>query len=195
MILGTRNVFSGNPIIPGKRDNLSTQALENLLKRETLHSKSGAKVLPVYDGKPLVTASLGIDGRSPEWRLAWIPLDAFSEKLDIPLGSTGTSSYDRLVYLGERNGTLYLGLDVSPPSQSAVDKDKRSSGAQLAAETFSSVLPDDVAFVELRTLMVGAYWDDEEALGELSIAGHVCDPVPNPCRSFIAITFSGHMCA
>lgn len=69
-------------------------------------------------------------------------------------------SYDSLVYLGSESAddAVYWAVDVA-------------GEANLVPEVGS----DKFCFVELRTLMVATDWDDQHAMGELAIAGHVSD--------------------
>lgn len=66
-------------------------------------------------------------------------------------------SEDSLVYLGSKDeeDVVYWGVDVSE------------------ATGLVSELGQRKCFVELRTLMVATDWDDDRAMAELAVAGHV----------------------
>lgn len=71
-------------------------------------------------------------------------------------------SCELFVYLGSRaeEGEVYWAIDVSG-----------ENGGTLGAFDGRKV-----CFVELRTLMVATDWDDERAMSDLAIAGHVSVP-------------------
>jgi NAD+ diphosphatase len=185
-----RHAFAGNPIIPGKRDKLATEALPSLLHNP--QEVERVKVLPLCDGKPLVAASSSSSISSPScdgpaaacvWRLAWQALEDFGERIPLSVTSSSSSSgenppqmYDQLVYLGEKERVAYFAIDVPAyPAQNAEGRRPGVDGKQLRslASMFASPSDDErVAFVDARTLMQAANWSDEEAMSELSIAGH-----------------------
>ncbi len=208
-----RHAFAGNPIIPGKRDKLATEALPSLLHAS--QEVERVKVLPLCDGKPLVAASSSsisspsCDGPAAArvWRLAWQALEDFGER--IPLSVTSSSSsgenppqmYDQLVYLGEKERLAYFAIDVPAcPAPNAEGRRPGVDGKQLRslASMFASPSDDErVAFVDARTLMQAANWSDEEAMSELSIAGHVCEHPSTSSQSllllFLASSIQGCM--
>lgn len=102
------------------------------------------KVLPFRKGRP----AAGSDGHGGAWGLGWIGLDRFREE--------GVDSGESMVYLGSEigggagEGVVYWAAEVS--------------------EEFGD---GKLSFVELRTLMVATDWEDEAAMAQLAIAGHV----------------------
>lgn len=188
------HAFAGNPIIPGKREGLSAPDLGEEESAGTL------RVLPLLEGKPLVASLSSPQGQL--WRLAWQnfgichtallssqqSLDAFlaeqlpeDEPKPPPDFSHGILNHDRLVYLGDRNGFTFCALDVSPApilssSAPAASVDKAAQDArwlQGLSKVWEPPSSDvKVAFVDLRLLMTGTDWTDQQTLEELSIAGH-----------------------
>lgn len=153
-------VFAGNPIkskTPKPTDPFShTQAFEtlkNLISNKTHDQDSSLtiKILPLSKGRPLA----GSTGDSvTKWHLGWFSFDEFK---DVLVGSEVVLSEDMFVYLGYENGVVYWGIDVSLGEESLVGK----FGAK------------ELCFVQLTTLMVATDWSDEDAMGQLAIAGHV----------------------
>jgi hypothetical protein len=200
-----RHAFAGNPIIPGKRDKLATEALPSLLHNP--QEVERVKVLPLCDGKPLVAASSSSSISSPScdgpaaarvWRLAWQALEDFGERIPLSVTSSSSSSgenppqmYDQLVYLGEKERVAYFAIDVTAyPAQNAEGRRPGVDGKQLRslASMFASPSDDErVAFVDARTLMQAANWSDEEAMSELSIAGHVCEHPPTSSQFLLSL--------
>ncbi|KAG6549173.1 hypothetical protein Mapa_009399 [Marchantia paleacea] len=185
------NMFAGNPLIPGKRSIVDPLALEFLLTDD-----AGARALPVFDGRPLVVSSRSSQG-TVNWSLCWQNLNHFGSRFPFSLGCfSGDSSeatlaedelvrrkYDRVVYLGEKDGVPYFAIDVSglPVSvqgetSTAQGQDARASGQKLAQEVaaiFSVENPSEKsAFIDLRTLMLAADWRNKQATEEVAIGGH-----------------------
>jgi NAD+ diphosphatase len=157
------HAFAGNPLrskTPKPEDPFSPiSALETLKTQllDTSHSLSSPafKVLPFLKGRPLASSSGGLGDLAPNWQLGWIGLDDCKGYL----ANSGVQlSADSLVYLGSRpeDDIVYWGIDVS--------------GEGGLVPEFGS---KQLSFVELRTLMVATDWADEQAMGELAIAGHV----------------------
>ncbi|PWA86009.1 NADH pyrophosphatase-like, NUDIX hydrolase domain-like protein [Artemisia annua] len=152
-------VFAGNPIkskTPKPTDPFShTQAFEtlkNLISDKTHDQDSSLtiKILPLCKGRPLA----GSTGDTvTKWHLGWFSFDEFK---DVLVGSEVVLSEDMFVYLGYGNGVVYWGIDVSLGEESLV----RKFGAK------------ELCFVQLTTLMVATDWSDEDAMGQLAIAGH-----------------------
>ncbi|GJU05840.1 NUDIX hydrolase 19, chloroplastic-like protein [Tanacetum coccineum] len=149
-------VFAGNPIkskTPKPTDPFShTQAFEtlkNLISNKTHDQDSSLtiKILPLSKGKPLAGST------GEKWHLGWFSFDEFK---DVFVGSEVNLSEDMFVYLGYENGVVYWGIDVSLLGESLV----REFGAK------------QLCFVQLTTLMVATDWSDEDAMGQLAIAGH-----------------------
>ncbi|KAE7998844.1 hypothetical protein FH972_003346 [Carpinus fangiana] len=156
------HAFAGNPLrskTPKPEDPFSPiSALETLKTQllDTSHSLSSPafKVLPFRKGRPLASSSGGLGDLAPNWQLGWIGLDDCKGYL----ANSGVQlSADSLVYLGSRpeDDIVYWGIDVS--------------GEGGLVPEFGS---KQLSFVELRTLMVATDWADEQAMGELAIAGH-----------------------
>ncbi|KAL2649457.1 hypothetical protein R1flu_017585 [Riccia fluitans] len=185
-----KNVFAGNPLIPGKRSKIDSGALEFLLlKDEAVRAKGGARVLPVFDGRPLVVSS-----RSPQgvvvWSLCWQSLDRFGSKFhsSLSLGSLSEEAvtvaeeelvkkkYDKLVYLGEKDDVPFFAIDFSGVSTADSGRDARAVTQKLAQDIASVFTPanasEKCAFIDLRTLMVAADVGSKPAKEEVAIAGH-----------------------
>ncbi|GJW89038.1 hypothetical protein Tco_0164378 [Tanacetum coccineum] len=111
------------------------------------------KILRLSKGIPLAGSA------SEKWHLGWFSFDKFK---DVLVGSEVILSEDMFVYLGYENGVVYWGIDVSLLGESLV----RKFGAK------------QLCFVQLTTLMIATDWSDEDAMGQLAIAGHVvlCHP-------------------
>lgn len=92
----------------------------------------------------------------PRWHLGWVSPSRFKD-----------SSADDFVYLGSGSegdaDTVYWAIDAS----------SSPSGFGLGGGG-----EDGLCFVELRTLMVATDWADTHTMGELAIAGHVCNSHP-----------------
>ncbi|GJW89037.1 NUDIX hydrolase 19, chloroplastic-like protein [Tanacetum coccineum] len=149
-------VFAGNPIkskTPKPTDPFShTQAFEtlkNLISNKTHDQDSSLtiKILPLSKGKPLAGST------GEKWHLGWFSFDEFK---DVLVGFEVNLSEDMFVYLGYENGVVYWGTDMSLLGESLV----REFGAK------------QLCFVQLTTLMVATDWSDEDAMGQLAIAGH-----------------------
>ncbi|KAK2966285.1 hypothetical protein RJ640_018096, partial [Escallonia rubra] len=153
------HAFAGNPIrskTPKQSDPFShtsaLQTLRTLLSAHTHQPSSPTfKVLPFKNGKPL-TGTAG--DLTPNWHLGWLSLSdcrAFLENSELPM------TEDSLVYLGSKSedDVVYWAIDVS-------------ESTRLASELGSM----QFCFVELRTLMVATDWADEQAMGDLAVAGH-----------------------
>lgn len=100
-------------------------------------------------------ASSSPGGPAPDWHLGWISLTDFRGLL----ASSGVQlSENSLVYLGSKveDDVVYWAIDVS---------DEGGLVPEFSSKQF--------CFVELRTLMVATDWADQQAMGDLSIAGHV----------------------
>ncbi|XP_044471675.1 nudix hydrolase 19, chloroplastic [Mangifera indica] len=156
------HAFAGNPIrskTPKSNDpfssvsafdSLKTRLLDNTLLQQP--SSPDFKVLPFRKGRPLASSTPG--EISPSWHLGWISLPDCKKLLE----SCGAQlSEDSLVYLGSRSeeDVVYWAIDVSGED---------SLVPELGRKQF--------CFVELRTLMVATDWADEQAMGELAIAGN-----------------------
>ncbi|PON78414.1 Mutator [Parasponia andersonii] len=156
------HAFAGNPLkskTPKAGDPLSpTQALETLKTRilEATHFPSSPdfKVLPFRKGRPLASSSDGTSDSSPNWHLGWLGLADFK---DLLAKSEVELTGDSLVYLGSKaeDDVVYWAIDVS---------DEAKLVPELGSLRFS--------FVELRTLMVATDWADDDAMGQLAVAGH-----------------------
>lgn len=99
-------------------------------------------------------ASSSPGGPAPDWHLGWISLTDFRGLL----ASSGVQlSENSLVYLGSKveDDVVYWAIDVS---------DEGGLVPEFSSKQF--------CFVELRTLMVATDWADQQAMGDLSIAGH-----------------------
>lgn len=164
------HTFAGNPLIgaaaassasvtPDSSDGVESTvaSLRNLLidTAEEEAAAGGVRILPFRQGKPLVESSFASanSDEGPTWRLAWQSghkCRRLFEASGLKLGE------ESLVYLGQRNGVVYWALDCT-------DLDLVS---QFGSEEGKN------AYVELRTLMVATDCSDENAMGELSIAGH-----------------------
>ncbi|KAK9071930.1 hypothetical protein SSX86_008361 [Deinandra increscens subsp. villosa] len=157
-------VFAGNPIrskTPKSTDPFSpTPAFETLkiLISGQTHiqepSSISFKILPFRKGRPLAGSTGDL---VTKWNLGWLSLADFKDVLE---GSEVSLSEDLLVYLGyemegDEKSVVYWGIDVSL-GDSLVEK----LGSQ------------QLCFVQLTTLMVATDWADENAMGELAIAGH-----------------------
>ncbi|GKB50903.1 hypothetical protein Tco_0901656, partial [Tanacetum coccineum] len=149
-------VFAGNPIkskTPKPNDPFShTQAFETLKnsisnKTHDQDSSLTIKILPLSKGKPLAGST------GEKWHLGWFSFDEFK---DVLVGFEVNLSEDMFVYLGYENGVVYWGTDMSLLGESLV----REFGAK------------QLCFVQLTTLMVATDWSDEDAMGQLAIAGH-----------------------
>ncbi|GJY44438.1 hypothetical protein Tco_0432651 [Tanacetum coccineum] len=115
------------------------------------------KILRLSKGIPLAGSA------GEKWHLGWFSFDKFK---DVLVGSEVILSEDMFVYLGYENGVVYWGIDVSLLGESLV----RKFGAK------------QLCFVQLTTLMIATDWSDEDAMGQLAIAGH--DGVDVEDRSF-----------
>lgn len=183
------NVFAGNPLLAEKRSHVNSQALHDLLTDEAVKAKGGARLLPVCDGKLLVASSRSSEGYL-SWTLAWQPLHNFGTKVYVSLSSLSDDNgdnnsgelsrqgreYDKVVYLGEKDGVPSFAIDVSSSSSSSSGQEEGKAKAERMAALFS---PGDnsnpnirVSFVDLRFLMIATDWDRKPAMEELSIAGH-----------------------
>ena len=115
------------------------------------------KVLPFRKGRPLAAAAAAVaQEEGGIWKLGWIGLWECKELL----AQSGIEMVgESVVYLGSRgeDDVVYWAVDVSGESGGFV--------AELGGRRLS--------FVELRTLMVATDWADEDAMGQLAIAGHV----------------------
>lgn len=112
------------------------------------------KVLPFRNGRPLAAAAVAQE-EGGIWKLGWIGLWECKELL----AKSGVEMVgESVVYLGSRgeDDVVYWAVDVSGESGGLV--------AELGGRRLS--------FVELRTLMVATDWADEDAMGQLAIAGH-----------------------
>ncbi|KAH7288869.1 hypothetical protein KP509_31G047600 [Ceratopteris richardii] len=188
----THHAFAGNPIISDKRRNLSELDLSEAESAGTL------RVLPVLEGKPLISSVLSNEG-GQAWKLAWQnfgvchnallasqqAVNAFlaeqkspdegEKRISVDF-SHGILSHNRLVYLGDKDGVTLCTLDVSPYPIAAGSADKiaqDSAWMQGLSKVWELPSPDArVGFVDLRLLMTGTDCSDKFALEELSIAGH-----------------------
>nr|XP_043629123.1 nudix hydrolase 19, chloroplastic isoform X2 [Erigeron canadensis] len=150
-------VFAGNPITsktPKSTDLFSPtqafEALKNLSLGQNLISLT-FKILPFRKGKPLAGSSGDL---VKKWHLGWLNFDDLKDVLD---GSEVSLSEDLFVYLGHENeSVVYWGIDVSLGGESLVEK----FGVR------------QLCFVQLTTLMVATDWADDNAMGQLAIAGH-----------------------
>uniref|UniRef100_A0A0C9SAC4 NAD(+) diphosphatase n=1 Tax=Wollemia nobilis TaxID=56998 RepID=A0A0C9SAC4_9CONI len=152
--VGMKNhAFAGNPLIGAASTSSPTDS--GLACVGSLFENAGAhKILPFKQGKPLVLCSASSTGAdaAPMWRLAWQSVDECRDlfrSAGLELGEEG------LVYLGPREGVAHWALDFSETGQQS-----------------QSFPEGKYAYVELRTLMVATDWSDENAVAELSIAGH-----------------------
>lgn len=162
-------VFAGNPIrskTPKSTDPFSPasafQTLKILLSGQShLQEPSSPKfqVLPFRKGRPLAGSTGDL---VKKWHLGWLTFGDFKDVLE---GTEIKLSDDLLVYLGcktkqenedEEDSVAYWAIDVS-------------EGISLVDKLGSRQL----TFVELRTLMVATDWADDDAMGQLAIAGHV----------------------
>ncbi|KAI7734994.1 hypothetical protein M8C21_027331 [Ambrosia artemisiifolia] len=155
-------VFAGNPIrsiTPKPSDPCSPtsafQTLKLLLSGQT-HVQEPSwprfKVLPFVKGRPLAGSSGDV---VKKWCLGWL---SFGEFKDVLEGSEVKLREDLLVYLGckdDEESVVYWGVDVSE-GVGLVERLRRK----------------EFCFVELRTLMVATDWADDDAMGQLAIAGH-----------------------
>ncbi|GMN63936.1 hypothetical protein TIFTF001_033011 [Ficus carica] len=156
------HAFAGNPLrskTPKSGDPFSpSQALETLktrlLERTHVAVSPDFKVLPFRKGRPLAAAAAAQE-EGGIWKLGWIGLWECKEML----AKSGVEMVgESVVYLGSRgeDDVVYWAVDVSGESGGLV--------AELGGRRLS--------FVELRTLMVATDWADEDAMGQLAIAGH-----------------------
>lgn len=156
------HAFAGNPLrskTPKSGDPFSpSQALETLktrlLERTHVAVSPDFKVLPFRKGRPLAAAAAAQE-EGGIWKLGWIGLWECKEML---VKSGVEMVGESVVYLGSRgeDDVVYWAVDVSGESGGLV--------AELGGRKLS--------FVELRTLMVATDWADEDAMGQLAIAGH-----------------------
>lgn len=163
------HTFAGNPLIgataassdsvsPDSSDGVESAvaSLRNLLTdtAEEEAAGGGIRILPFRQGKPLVESSFAAANSDvgPTWRLAWQSVHKCRGLFE---ASGLKLEEESLVYLGERNGVVYWALDFTD----------LNLVSQFGSEEGKN------AYVELRTLMVAADWSDENAMGELSIAG------------------------
>ncbi|KAL3701477.1 hypothetical protein R1sor_019499 [Riccia sorocarpa] len=184
-----KNVFADNPLIPGKRSKIDSVALEFLLlKDEAVRAKGGARVLPVFDGRPLVVSSRSPQG-SVTWSLCWQSLDRFGSEFHISLSLSSLSEepvtvaedelvkrkYDKLVYLGEKDDIPFFAIDVTGVGRDS-GQDARAAAQKLAREiaaVFAAANPTEkCGFIDLRTIMVAADFGSKPAKEEVAIAGH-----------------------
>lgn len=163
------HTFAGNPLIgpaaassasvPSDSSDGVESAVASIrsLLTDTAEEEAvggGIRILPFRHGKPLVESSSACTNpdEGPTWRLAWQSVHkcrAFFEASGLNLGE------ESLVYLGQRNEVVYWALDFTDLN---------------LVSHFGSEKGNN-AYVELRTLMVAADWSNENAMGELSIAG------------------------
>ncbi|KAI3754292.1 hypothetical protein L1987_54073 [Smallanthus sonchifolius] len=157
-------VFAGNPIrskTPKSTDPFSPtpafETLKTLISGQTHIQEPSSlsfKILPFRKGRPLA-GSYG--DLIKKWHLGWLSFADFKGVLE---GSEISLSEDLLVYLGyefegDEKSVVYWGIDVS-------------LGDSLVQKFGSQQL----CFVQLTTLMVATDWADENAMGQLAIAGH-----------------------
>ncbi|KAL7593125.1 nudix hydrolase 19, chloroplastic [Lactuca sativa] len=157
-------VFAGNPIkskTPKSTDPFSHtsafETLKTLLVGQTQIQEPSSltfKILPFRKGRPLAGSTGDL---VKKWHLGWFNLVDFRDVLE---GSEVKLSEDLLVYLGHESegedaNVVYWGIDVSE-GESLVEK----FGSQ------------QLCFVQLTTLMVATDWADDNAMGQLAIAGH-----------------------
>ncbi|KAK1437512.1 hypothetical protein QVD17_03304 [Tagetes erecta] len=157
-------VFAGNPIqskTPKSTDPFSPspafETLKTLISGQTHIQEPSSlhfKILPFRKGRPLAGSTSDL---VTKWHLGWLSFGEFKSLLE---GSEVNLSEDLLVYLGyeiegDEKSVVYWGIDVSL-GDSLVHK---FGGQQLC-------------FVQLTTLMVATDWADEDAMGQLAIAGH-----------------------
>ncbi|KAJ7544205.1 hypothetical protein O6H91_09G069600 [Diphasiastrum complanatum] len=186
---GRAHAFAGNPILFGKRDNLSTEELKDLIFGAP-DPPFQLKILLMFDGKPLIAAAVSAQD-SASWSLAWQSLlqvhqvllslkplkERSNDEVLVSEAAASTTSaddfenYERLVYIGERDRFGYFALDISASGLASSDAINGAGKAREIAEKFE-IATTRLAFTDLRTLMLGTDWTDEVAMGELSIAGH-----------------------
>ncbi|KAJ4910796.1 hypothetical protein Rs2_05417 [Raphanus sativus] len=161
------HAYAGNPLrskTPKSTDSFSPssafESLKTLIPSIPNHPTPSPdfKVLPFSKGRPLVFSSGGGDASAtPLWHLGWIGLSDCKALL----ASRGGVDLDEnsLVYLGPKveEDLVCWAVDVSSEEEHGVV-------LELANRK--------LCFVELRTLMVAADWEDQRAMDELAIAGH-----------------------
>ncbi|WZY75212.1 hypothetical protein YC2023_021596 [Brassica napus] len=160
------HAYAGNPLrskTPKSTDSFSPssafKSLKSLIPSIPNHPTPSPdfKVLPFSKGRPLVFSSGGGDASAtPLWHLGWITLSDCKALL-----ATRGIDLDEnsLVYLGPKveEDLVYWAVDVSSQEEHGVV-------LELASRK--------LCFVEVRTLMVAADWEDQRAMDELAIAGH-----------------------
>ncbi|KAJ9548679.1 hypothetical protein OSB04_021222 [Centaurea solstitialis] len=164
-------VFAGNPIrskTPKSDHPFSPtsafQTLKILLSPQSHFqepppsSSPEFQVLPFRKGRPLAGSTGDL---IKKWHLGWLSFGDFRDVLE---NSEVKLSEELLVYLGYKikeedesnsNSVVYWAIDVSE----GVSLVEKFGGRKLT-------------FVELRTLMVATDWGDDDAMGQLAIAGH-----------------------
>ncbi|CAH8390101.1 unnamed protein product [Eruca vesicaria subsp. sativa] len=111
------------------------------------------KILPFSKGRPLVFSTNQDDASTtPLWHLGWITLSECKTLLP-------NLDENSLVYLGhkEEEDLVYWAVDLSSEQEHGVVLELGSK---------------KLCFVEVRTLMVAADWEDQRAMDELAVAGH-----------------------
>eukprot|EP00897_Mesotaenium_endlicherianum_P008545 jgi/Mesen1/7719/ME000407S06944 len=169
------NAFAGNPLIPAKRDHLTSEGLVELLA-EAEQNGAGAKVLPLLRGQPLITVEK--EKSDYKWRLAWQkledvgvnrkPLDSVAHS-----GDHGSSEgYDKLVYIGESGSAPCFAIDVAGEGEKVDGESTGKNDTKDMSQKYTSSLGASTAFADVRTLMVATEWKNGDAMAELAIAGH-----------------------
>lgn len=164
------HAFAGNPLrskTPKSTDSFSPssafKSLKALIPSIPNHPAPSPdfKVLPFSKGRPLVFSSGGDASATPLWHLGWVSLSDCKALLNTRGVDLDENS---LVYLGPKveEDLVCWAVDVSSQEEHGVVLELTSR---------------KLCFVELRTLMVAADWEDQRAMDELAIAGHVCESI------------------
>lgn len=162
---GRHNIFSNNPLIPSKRDKVTNEVLLDIV------SSGDSFILPVSEGRPLVLSVK--QNEEIKWELAWQPLSnlglasqsQIKSKEWIPL-------YDQLVYLGEKASCSYFGANAQTLKK-LMSGENSASAENTLIEFFRKLSGQNVAFIDVRTLMVASDWLQEEDMQKVAIAGNV----------------------
>ena len=177
--------FAGNPLIPAKRAKLSSAELSGLFREAAQNGWSGPRIIPILNSRPLVATRREPDGLI-SWKLAWQTLSAVGLLVPASAAETGsiseiTEEYDGLVYLGEKDRTMFFAMDVAvAETTSAPEPGTKHGGGvdpksiQAAAARFKSCGEGwENGFVDLRTFMVAADWGDKSSMEQLAVVGNV----------------------